>query len=107
MSIEAVRELKRDCPHPAYMDFLKWIMRAFFEPDEIAPHWEAVKDANSPMWRVRWSAPNGDGLFFYVRHYSGPVAEHMAQRNAAEWNKAGRHPAEFVLWVESKRVASK
>src|SRR5262245_5661090 len=32
------------------------------KPTAVAGHWEAVKDSNTEMWRVRWSTPDEHGL---------------------------------------------
>lgn len=84
------------------MTFLRALIRSvveFFWPPE-PPHWEAIQVPEHEIWRVRWSEPTAGGLYLYVEHYSGGIAEHLATRRAAEWNEKGRRPWEFSQWRE-------
>lgn len=67
--------------------------------------WEAVPDdphpddaRNGRFWRVRWSAPDSKGRWFYVRHYggNGKLNQYMAEREAKLMNELGRHPSEWM-----------
>jgi hypothetical protein len=54
--------------------------------------WEAIQDHAGAMWRVRWSIGKTEGVFLYVRHFSGPLAEHYARVSAKALNEEGRRP---------------
>lgn len=58
---------------------------------------EANLDPEERMWRVRWSHPDRNGLFLYVRHYPGSRwGRHACEREAEELNRVGRKP-----WTEA------
>lgn len=65
-------------------------------PAVAEPHWEAVPDDDYGMWRVRWSQPDAEGRWYYVRHYPGTLwGRHVVERDADQFNKEGRRPEEF------------
>lgn len=62
-------------------------------------HWEAVADEDDQtFWRVRWSEPDAEGRYLYVRHYGAGSAlwnEHVARTSAEDFNEIGRSPYEW------------
>jgi hypothetical protein len=66
---------------------------------ESEAHWEAVHDHDDPsFWRVRWSEPDAEGRYLYVRHYGSGSAtwnEHVARTQAEDFNEDGRSPFEW------------
>lgn len=92
---------------------------------KVEPHWEAVpcylgendpnydKDINSNNcygWRVRWSEPDDQMRYLWVRHYltdfkegspSLKWCEVAAKRNAQSFNESGRLPCEFPSYREN------
>lgn len=77
------------------------IMGALFDRgvDIETGKWEVVKDAEGDAWRVRWSLPDSEGRYLWVRHYivgqlSPGWCEAAAERDAAEMNRKCRVPSD-------------
>lgn len=100
--------------------FLLWLLCRRPEPAVIdLPQWVAVRDPiaqpdGSYMWRVRWNRPTRPELYLsseqppapsdqapplelyeFRRHFSGPIAEVLARREAERMNRERELPA---LW---------
>jgi hypothetical protein len=81
--------------------------------ESIVGHWEAVPDEpseddtkinaqtmkeNGRFWRVRWSVPDEDGRWLYVRHYGGNGTgwnRNAAESDAEKFNREQRIPTQF------------
>lgn len=61
----------------------------------VEPRWEASRSSDGSMWHIRWSVPNPDGSYLWLRHY--PAADNgmiRAEADATRLNVEKRHPWE-------------
>lgn len=67
---------------------------------ELEGRWEVVTGRDREMVHVRWSLPNADGVFLWVRHYPNTGWGQVAcEGQAQDFNRIGRVPAEWGRWT--------
>ena len=70
-------------------------------PSDADGHWETVVDDDGEMIRIRWSVPDAQGRYSWVRHYPATTWSIVScEQQAARWNaeKSGptNWPGDFV-----------
>jgi hypothetical protein len=100
----------REVKVPEMPEFLRPYYDEKVFPETAKQKWEAVRDSDQTaddiarageFWRVRWSEPDAEGRYLYVRHYGGNGSawnRNAAERDAREFNEEGRHPAQWPNW---------
>lgn len=67
--------------------------------------WEVVTDADGVMVRVRWSNPDVEGRYLWVRHYPNePWGQVACEREAQRFNEERRWPGEGLDAGPSERT---